>query len=372
MNLAGRRILVTGATGFVGRHLTRTLLDKGAQVTCLVRESSRRASLPAGVQVAQACLCTGQGLDEALAGQDAVIHLAALLFGLDWQQYLDSNARAAQCLAAALVRHDGQERQAALKMQDRQEMQGGSISRFVLVSSLAATGPSAVSPGVTDDSPPAPVSAYGWSKYITECVLGRALGERMVTLRPPIIYGSGDKGLLPYFTAAQKGLIIKPGVGRAFPVSAVHVYDMVQAILLALQPEARGVYHLNDGAEHTMVGIGRAIAAALHSADSATTTNGTQGGQKPHISARPPRVLPVPLPLMGAAACVAGLWGKVALRMGLRAPSWNPDKYREARQAGWLCSSARISHELGFIPAISLEQGMAEAVSGYRQEGWLS
>lgn len=343
MTLAASRILVTGATGFVGRHLTRALLDKGAEVTCLVRATSRTASLPAGVRTVQACLCTGQGLDKALDGQDAVIHLAALLFGLDWQQYLDSNARAAQCLAAALAQH------------------GGHVRRFVQVSSLAATGPSAHSPGVTDATLPAPVSAYGWSKYLTECILGRCLGERMVVLRPPIIYGSGDKGLLPYFQAAQKGLIINPGLGRRFPVSAVHVHDMVQAILLALQPEAHGVYHLSDGAEHCMVSIGKAIATALHAAKD------PQGNQR----ARPPRIISIPLSLMGAAASVAGLWGTMALRMGLRAPSWNPDKYREAKQEGWLCSSARITQELGYSPTISLEQGMAEAVSGYRHEGWL-
>lgn len=343
LHLAGRRILVTGGTGFVGHHLIRTLVDKGAEVTCLVRPSSRTARLPAGLRTVQVCLTTGQGLDKALEGQDIVIHMAALLFGLEWQEYLNNNTRAAQCLAAALERH--------IKA-------GGDISRFVQVSSLAVTGPSACTPGVTDSTPPAPVSAYGWSKYMTECILGQALGERMVTLRPPIIYGSGDKGLLPYFKTTQKGLIVSPGIGRYFPVSAVHVQDMVQAILLALQPKAQGVYHLNDGAEHTMVSIGQAIAVALH--------------PSPLQQQRPPRVVSIPLPIMGAAACVAGLWGKMALRLGLRAPSWNPDKYREAKQAGWLCSATRISQELGYMPTISLEQGMAEAVSGYRQEGWLS
>lgn len=340
MNLANSRILITGATGFVGRHLTRALVETGACVTCLVRGSSSTRHLPAQARTVTACLSTGQGLDTALEGQDAVIHMAALLFGLGWQDYLHSNAQAAQCLALALQKH------------------GGQVQRFVQVSSLAATGPSAQGAGVEDDTPPAPVSAYGWSKYMTEQILGAALGERMVTLRPPIIYGSGDKGLLPYFQAAQKGFIVSPGVNRHFPVSAVHVQDMVQAIMLCLQTKAHGVYHLNDGAQHTMTGLGLAIAAALQ----------TQG----RTTARAPRVVSIPLFVMGAAAQVAGLWGQMAVRFGQRAPSWNPDKFREARQAGWLCSSTRIHEELGYTPGISLEQGMAEAVTGYRQEGWLS
>lgn len=340
MNLAQRRILVTGGTGFVGRHLTRALVAAGAQVTCLVRATSRTSTLPAGVRTTQACLCSGKGLDKALQGQDTVIHMAALLFGFDWQDYLHSNARAAQCLAQALSTH------------------GSQVQRFLLVSSLAVTGPSATGTGVEDDTPPAPVSAYGWSKYMTEQILGATLGQRMVTLRPPIIYGSGDKGLLPYFQAAQKGIIVCPGVGRRFPVSAVHVTDVVQAIMLCLQGQARDVYHVDDGKQHTMPAIGRAIAAALHA------HAGT-----PY---RAPLVVPVPLLLMGVAAQLAGLWTKLAIRAGQRTPSWNPDKYREARQQGWLCNSTRITRELGYIPTLSLEQGMAEAVAGYRQEGWIS
>ncbi|MEG2172223.1 MAG: NAD(P)-dependent oxidoreductase [Desulfovibrionaceae bacterium] len=339
MNLVGHRILVTGATGFVGRHLTRALVEAGAQVTCLVRASSCTAKLPQGVRTVQACLCTGHGLDQALQGQDTLIHMAALLFGLGWQDYLHSNARAAQCLAQALRTY------------------GGHIRRVVLVSSLAATGPAATGAGVEDDTPPAPVSAYGWSKYMTEQILGAALGQRMVTVRPPIIYGSGDRGLLPYFQAARKGFVVCPGSGH-FPVSAVHVHDMVQALLLCLHENAHGIYHLDDGAQHTMPAIGRAIAAALHA-----------GSARPF---RAPRIIPVPLWIMGAAAHLAGLWGHVAVRMGRRAPSWNPDKYREACQEGWLCNSKRIARELGYSPTISLEQGMAEAVAGYRQEGWIS
>ncbi|MDD4702420.1 MAG: NAD(P)-dependent oxidoreductase, partial [Desulfovibrio sp.] len=188
-HLEGVRVLLTGGTGFVGRHLLPQLLKAGAQITCLTRASSRTSGLPQGVAVAQADLASGQGLAEALDGQDMVIHMAALLFGLGWQDYLRANARAAATLAEAIHTAD---QAAATRGQ-------GGIKRLVLVSSQAATGPSGTAPGVSDTARPAPVSAYGWSKVLTEQILGRALGDRMVTLRPPIIYGSGDKGLLPVF-----------------------------------------------------------------------------------------------------------------------------------------------------------------------------
>ena len=234
-HLAGKKVLLTGGTGFVGRHLLPQLLQAGAQVTCLTRAASRTGHLPAGVATAQADLTSGQGLHEALRGKDVVIHMAALLFGLGWQDYLRANALAARSMAEAITRL----------------AEEGSLPkdfRFVLVSSLAATGPSGAAPGVGDATPAAPVSAYGWSKMLTEQVVGRALGQSLVTLRPPIIYGSGDKGLLPVFQGVKRANVaVSPGAGREFPVSAVHADDMAQAVLCACRPEARGVYHLSDG-----------------------------------------------------------------------------------------------------------------------------
>lgn len=347
--LSGKKVLVTGGTGFVGRHLLPRLLESGARVTCLTRAASRTAHLPAGVSVAQADLSTGRGLAEALAGQDVVIHMAALLFGLGWQDYLRANALAAHAIAEALTRVDAAGRGGGT----------GGPARFVLVSSLAASGPSACPPGVADHAAPAPVSAYGWSKLLVEQILGRALGERLVILRPPIIYGSGDRGLLPVFKGAARGFAVSPGMFREFPVSAVHARDMAQAVLLCCGEAARGVYHVNDGGVYNMSGFCRVMGEAL--------------------GRRRLRVLHLPLPLMavtaGLSSCVGLLGARLAQtftgRAPARAPNWNPDKYREARQAGWLCDASRIRRELGYQPQISLAEGMAEAVEGYRREGWL-
>ena len=357
-HLGGVRVLLTGGTGFVGRHLLPQLLRAGARVTCLTRASSHTAGLPEGVAVAQADLGSGRGLTEALEGQDVVIHMAALLFGLGWQDYLRANARAAACLAEAIRQADA----SAAKRGQR------GIQRLVLVSSQAATGPCGTAPGVDDHALPAPVSAYGWSKVLSEQILGRALGDRMVTLRPPIIYGSGDKGLLPVFKGVMRGVAVSPGFGREFPVSAIHARDMGQAVICACRPDAQGVYHLNDGQAHNMSDFCRAMGQAVDKALN-----------------RPPRavhVIHMPLPIMALTAGLSSAFGIVAdallgrlpasfggrLR---RAPNWNLDKYREARQAGWLSEGSRIRRELGFIPCMCLEAGMDEAVEGYRREGWL-
>jgi nucleoside-diphosphate-sugar epimerase len=260
-----------------------------------------------------------------MESQDCLIHLAATLFAASWQTYLHDAVLLARQLGAAA--------------------RSAGVGRIVLVSSLAATGPCAKSPGVSDDAVSAPVSAYGWSKYLAELAFAREFSSAgLVILRPPIIYGPGDKGLLPYFKAAKWGLIAVPG--RVFPVSAVHVQDAVQGILCCLKPEARGVYHINDGAEHSMASLGLAMAAAF---------------------GRTARVLRMPRPLLAASAACANF----VAGLGLPPGTWNMDKYREACAEGWLCSASRITAELGYAPSMSLREGMADAVMGYRQLGWL-
>lgn len=350
--LHGKRVLLTGGTGFVGRHLLPLLLEAGAEVTCLIRASSDTSRLPAEVATVQADLIIGQGLDAALAGKDIVIHMAALLFGIRWRDYLHANAMAAWRLAEAIPRL-------------RNAGHLNEECRCVLVSSLAATGPCATVPGVTDNTTPAPVSAYGWSKLLAEEILGHALGVRLVILRPPIIYGSGDRGLMPMFRGVKCGLAFSPGWRREFPISAVHADDMARAVLCACRPEACGVYHLSDGRIHTMTSFYRAMGGAV---DCALR-------REPHRM----RVIHMPQPVLTFTAALSSASGFVADTLcrcltghGLRhAPQWNLDKDREARQSGWLCDGGRLCRELGFTPRVDLEEGMLEAARGYVSEGLL-
>lgn len=332
--LAAKKVFVTGGSGFLGSHLLPRLLEAGARVTALARSDAAAARLAQGVEVARGDLDKPESLVDALQGQEIIIHMAGCLFGGSWREYFDANSRAARAVA-----------------------QGRSAQRVVYVSSLAAAGPCAAAPGRSEAEAPAPVSAYGWSKLMAEEILKAAFGGRLVILRPPIIYGSGDKGLLPLFKCCAKGIGLSPGL-REFPVSAIHADDAAASILLACRGDASGVYHLSDGAAHSMAAICRAIARA----------QGRSGAL----------VLKPPLALMGAAAwaCGAahGLLGAVRGLAGLKRPmppAWNSDKFREARAAGWLADGGRIRRGLGFSPSMDLERGMAEAVAGYRAEGML-
>ncbi len=336
-HLQGKRILLTGATGFVGRHVVRALAPMAEagqiEVSCLVRASSRRNTLPSFVRFFEADLASGKGLEDALQGQHMVVHMAALLFGARWQDYL-SNVQASSILAKAIA----------------EQQEQGHCQRVLLVSSLAATGSCAKAPGVGDDALPKPISAYGWSKYLSEEAMGRHCGKSLVVLRPPIIYGPEDKGFFPYFAMAKKGLVVSPGMGRDFPVSIMHVQDVVQAILCTLKPEAQGVYHCNDTSVRTIRQVGEIMAELM--------------GKKA-------RCIHMPLAIMSATSLLSTAWGILTQPFGLRAPSWNRDKYREAREAGWLCDSSRLQKELGFEPMFSLRHGLEHSIDAYKKAGWL-
>lgn len=344
-NLENKKICITGATGFLGSHILPLFLQHGARLTCLTRRPVNKVDSSIDKKEKQdiawlkgdcAELATMQKL---LAGQDIFIHMASLLFGNTWQDYLTANTEACQ--------------RAALAWQSLPS--GQRPKKIILISSLAACAPCDQMPGISENALPSPVSAYGWSKLLSENIFRSAFGDKLVIIRPPIIYGSRDKGLLPLFKSIKKGIGISPGFRRRFPVSIIHADDAAYAISLACGEDANGIYHLSDGQYHTMQSLCANIAQAL--------------GKHRFF------LLKAPLPVMAITACSSTLAGTIMQKFRnkpfLRAPNWNIDKYREAKQSGWLADAKRIQDELGFVAKIEVKKGMTETVQGYLKDGWL-
>lgn len=324
--LCGKKICVTGASGFLGRHLLPVLEESGAEITCIVRQSSDVTGLRG--QIKKVDFHDSNSLKKALRGQEILVHLAAVLFGYNYQDYLSENSLIAFNLAQAAK----------------------NLERVLHVSSLAAAGPEKNLPGKKENATPAPVSAYGWSKLLSESILQKELDSRVVIVRPPIIYGSGDKGMLPVFRGISRGFAAVPG--KSFPVSLIHVKDAARAILNCLHPQADGIYHVSDGHPIEMSEFYRKASVAL--------------GRK-----KPVRIFNLPLPIMKVSAHVCGFLGKLGKSPTSRPPEWNPDKFREAGAGGWVCDDSRIHRELGFLPHITLEAGLHETIEGYRKQGQL-
>ncbi|MEV0612121.1 NAD-dependent epimerase/dehydratase family protein [Nonomuraea sp. NPDC050404] len=331
------RYLVTGATGFVGRRLTRMILARGDTVTALARPSARARELrELGAEVVLGDLATGRGISQAVRGADRVIHLAATLRARTAAEYLAVNRDG----VARLVR--------ALAVARRPP-------RFVLCSSLAA-GPA--------------ISLYGASKRAGEQVAGEhARRVPTVVLRPGIVYGPGESALLPaLLPMIRLGVVIKPGYGpRRYGL--VYVDDLCTVLLAAaergpvLNPvgspagsrvgscagsraddaaddpagDRIGCYPISDGNAYDWADICRALAGAA--------------------GCREPLVVPVPVTAVRVVAALSELASRGAV------PVLNRDKAREMRRADWTCVPDDAVRELGFVPATALRQGFEAALA---------
>ncbi|SHH03027.1 NAD-dependent epimerase/dehydratase family protein [Streptoalloteichus hindustanus] len=341
------RFLVTGATGFVGRRLVRHLVGRGHDVTALVRPTSRRDDLAElteltdhsapghpggrGVRLVEGDLVTGAGLAEATRGAECVVHLAGVTRSVDAVGFFRGNGTATRRLAAALAELPAP-------------------PRLVHCSSLAAAGPSTPGRPRDESRPPEPVSAYGRSKLAGEQAV-RSVADRVWAsiVRPPIVYGPGDRQFLPTLAAfVRRGLL--PRVGPRGPRlhSLIHVDDLCVALLAAAERGARlrgddraeGVYFVSDGVEHRLADVGAAVGRALGLAA--------------------PRVVPVPGPVARAAA----LGAEWVQRARGRPAVITVDTAREAACPAWTCSPARARCELGFTAAVDLASGLADALGG--------
>lgn len=336
-----RTALVTGATGFIGRHVVDGLLDRGVAVRALVRSPARAAHLRRdGVEVVTGSL---DGIDAwrgAIAGCDAVFHCAGLVAARRRAELTAVNGVAAGRLADACAAAE-------------------TPPVFVHLSSLAAAGP-APRDGIRDEAaPPRPVSAYGASKLAGDGELSARAARLPITLvRPGIVFGPHETNVAAMFQSIQWTRLHAMMGFRSPRLSLVHVADLVPLVLAAAERGTRlpptpgtapgaGIYQAADDREFpTHAELGRRMARAL----------GT-------------RTLVLPLPLTVAfptAFAIETFWN-------LRgSPSIvSPDKIREAIAPSWAASAARARDELGFSPAASLDQRLAETAAWLRTSGRL-
>jgi len=324
------RVLLTGATGFLGSHVGERLAQRGAELRLLTRRTSSLAYLHGleGERV-EGDLRDPDSLQRAVQGVDVVVHAAGLTMGaaLSEAEFQEVNALATGRLAKAA--------------------RAAGVRRFVYVSSQAAQGPNDDGSSRAPD-PPRPVSAYGRSKLAGEYA---ALAERdpmgVTVLRPPVVYGERDRALLPLYRLAKLGFVPVYGNGRN-RISVVHVHDAAEAVVSAAlaDGQAGGVYAFSDGETHTWETLVEAFGRAY--------------GRRPRLLRVPPAVY-----------AVAGGLG-AALQAALRRPlPLTPDQVRHMRAPAWLADNEAIGRDLGWKPSIDVEDGFRRAVLWYKQRGWL-
>ena len=327
-------ILVTGATGFIGAVAVDYLKSRGYNVRVLIRpESIAEKALAMQVDIRKGSYGDPASLRKVVQGVDTVIHLAGVTKSVDEKGYYDGNVLPVKNLLEAIM-----------------EINPG-LRRFVLVSSLAAAGPADnFDPGITEEDVPKPVSSYGGSKLEAERICLSYRDRLPVTIiRPPAVYGPGDRDVLQFLVMLKRGLVLGAGDVKKQRLSLVHVEDLVRGIVMASESPA---------------GIGETFFITSpkgYSWDELSANAAKELGVR--------HILKISLPksLMKILGYVAGSISSITGRSGFL----NRDKVSEMVQDYWVCSPQKAERRLGFTGAIPLEQGMRNTIAWYREREWL-
>ena len=325
------KVLITGASGFVGYHLIKEALKNDLEVFAAVRKSSNIKHLSdLDIQYTDLAYNDTEALKKDISEKKYtyIINAAGVTRARTIEEYNTINAEYTFNLAKAAVES------------------GIDLKKFVLVSSLAAIGPLNDIDGVINEyTVPNPVTAYGVSKLLAEQKLKTINGLNYTILRPTAVYGPRDTGIFIFFKQLSKG--IEGYIGRAGQrLSFIYVTDLAKACVSALHNGGLQAYNLSDGKSYTKYDLGNEARKTL-----------TGKTFKFHI----------PVNFMKLIATVAE---KVSNLKG-EAPILNREKLNELTAVNWICSIEQAKKDLGFAPQYNLNKGVAETINWYKQNNWL-
>ena len=321
------RVLVTGATGFIGSHVAESFAAAGWEVRATVRATSDPRWLEGRpIETVEADLATPSDLSHAVGDVQVVVHAAGLtrarrIEELQWVN-VEATRRLGEAAAAAGVR------------------------RFVFLSSLAARGPDPVPTRQGFRPDPTPSSDYGRSKRAGEEALA-ALNDRLSTivLRLAGVYGPRDSDLLPMFRMADRGWLAVPAGSKR--VQPLHVSDAARAAI-----EAAGA---------------AATPAPLPVAEEQSYTWPEVAAALGEAVGRRLRVIKAPAGLYTA----AGALSEGAARLADRRPALDRRKARDLAVHSYTCDIEPTVRALGWEPEIDMPRGLRQTALWYRDIGWL-
>lgn len=327
--MTSKRILITGANGFLGAWLARALVARGDDVRCLVRKGSDRSALTGnGATIVEGDVTDPASLGPALEGVHTVFHLAGIRRAATRDEFMKVNAEGSRHVCEAMVK--------------------AGCTRLVFVGSLAATGPSLGGvPRVEEDSFN-PQEWYGESKAAAEQI-AFSYGDRLevTSCRPARIVGPGDHENLTFFKLVKKGVILRIG-GAERKLSFVDVEDVVDQLLLqADEPKAVGqAFFAASDETHSVEELMHMVAKSLK------------------YDARVVLVPELLLSFLGNAADV------VTNTTGKKLPL-NRKLARQLLAPGWTCRIDKAKRVLGYAPKRTVWDSIVRSGESYVKLGWL-
>ncbi len=333
------KILITGATGFVGSHLCDHLTDKGNEVYSLARNAKKfETHQIKGNLVLGKLTCKGKNewIDKLPKDLDCVIHIAGLTHSQNIKNFYKVNTKNTKKLIDDLG-----ERYSKLK--------------FILISSLAAQGPSKKDAPVDEGMAPRPVSHYGQSKFQAEVALEEHAPKdwEKIIIRPPMVIGPKDPAFLEIFKMIKNGIMLYPGRnGGNKEYTFVSVYDLCRVINKSLRYEVP-----TERPEVFLPGY----PATIKYNQIVTTIAKLVGREKFHSIYVP---LPVVLLLAKGLQLIHSIFSKFD-------PQLTPDKINEIRPDSWTCDSSKTQNKLNLSFKWDIESILERTYQDYIERKWL-
>jgi len=325
------KVLITGASGFLGYHIIQSSFEAGLDVYAAVRKNSNIEHLK---NLPIHYLFLNYQDEEDMVKQmadhqiDYIIHAAGVTKAIRQEVYDEINAGFTLNLARAA------------------EKLGNQIKKLVFISSLAAVGPLINNENkITEDTIPNPVTAYGRSKLLAEQHLA-SVAIPITILRPTAIYGPRDKDIFIMLKTVSKGL--DPFIGKFLQqLSFVHVKDVADLTVKSLFiNNAPGIYNITDGNIYNRYQFSDITKSILK-----------KKALRFHI----------PMPLVKFLALFLETTNGL-----LKKPSViNREKLHELAAKNWICDISKAKKELAYTPKFDLQSGLEDSIAWYISKKWL-
>lgn len=351
------KILVTGASGFIGSHIVEEALRRGFDVWAAVRKSSSREYLKdERIHFVELNLSSQQQLEQQLGNVqfDYVVHAAGATKCLHVEDFYRINTEGTKNLVRALL------------------AVGMPLKRFVFISSLSIMGAiheQLPYQEIQDTDTPQPNTAYGRSKLEAERFLDslspklgddrgmnkdssdpqppNLRGLNYVILRPTGVYGPREKDYFLQIQSIGNHMDFAVGFQRQ-DITFIYVTDVVQAVFLAMEKGETGhKYMLSDGEVYQSATFSDYVHEEL--------------GRPWWIR------VTAPIWLLRIITFCGEYWGRWTKRM----TALNNDKFNILRQRNWRCNMEPARRELGFEPKVKLREGVRRSIAWYKENGWI-